>query len=404
MSHSILFLANNSFKIKSGENGCRKRRRKGMLKQNFAVLQIGSGTLRLMVGRRGVSNTFIVTGDSSASYSGYGEGGFNSREDLTRSLRECVTRAEQITGEPITKLHVGVPTDFCRVVVEDAMISFERSHKISQQDIERLYEDGAKRYKTDASLRLINKAPIFFTTDNDRKLTNPLGVKTLKLGLRASYVFVETAFIEVFNGALREIGIGSVQYLSAALAEVQFLFDESTLVKPIVLLDIGNGNTSVIFAQGGGLLSMTSFACGGAFLTADLSMFFRISYDAAERLKSQVVLSLDANIKDKYPVVFKGKTRGYSALDTNSVIMDRLNQLADLIKRILDTSSVGIPHNQDLYLTGGGLLHVSGAKDYLAKRLEHNIIPVTPAQPLWDKPECSQILSLMDLTLDINNY
>lgn len=356
-----------------------------------------------MVGRRGVADTFIVAGEGCAEYTGYADGHFSNPEQLGAKLKSAVADAEETTREPITKLYVGVPTDFCRAVVGESTISFDRPHRVSENDVAELF-DNANRFRDDKSLRLINKAPVYYTTDDDRKIADPLGVKVIRIKLRASFLYAETAFVDVMNDALGGIGIGSVEYLCTPLAELRFLFESDERTKPVMLVDVGSGNTSVIVGQGEGVLSLTSFACGGAFFAADLSMCFHVGFDLANQLKSQVVLSLDAGIEDKYMVVFHNKPRAYSAMDVNEIIGDRLVQIADLVKRCIDTNAQTIPATADIYLTGGGLLHLRGAKDAFAKLIGRNVVPLAPKQPLLDKPECSQVLSLLDLALDINNY
>jgi len=369
--------------------------------QNFAILHIGSSDLDVIVARKGIADTLVLSGEGKADYAGYDGGAVVEPQNLADALRQAIHLAESETQEPITMLYVGVPTDFCRVTTVEASLSFPRPRKVRQSDVNDLFALAAKKVQAE-DLLLINRAPIYFIADGDRRISEVVGEKVTKLGIKASFVFAEREFVATMNAVLGEVGVGNVRYLCTALAEMHYLFTDAERAKPLLLVDVAEGNTTVAVGQGNGLLSIASFASGGGFFDADLSLCFHISYDEAVRLRKKVVLSLDVGLDDKYYVEYQARKRGYPALDVNTIVADRVIEMADLVSHCLDVNRALIAETDEIYLTGSGLFGFHGGKDCFAKALNRTVKAVAPKQPLLDKPSMSEALSLVNLAMEID--
>ncbi|MBQ3494966.1 MAG: hypothetical protein IJA69_06070, partial [Clostridia bacterium] len=83
-----------------------------MTKTCVAVVDIGSSNINVMIGTRGVNNTFVVLGNGDYEYAGYYEGEFLEEEKLQEVFKCAIFEAEQAACESIEKLFVGVPADF----------------------------------------------------------------------------------------------------------------------------------------------------------------------------------------------------------------------------------------------------------------------------------------------------
>lgn len=368
------------------------------MKQHVAVLQVGSTTLNVMIGSRGVNGTFIVAGEGACVYGGYKNGRLIEAEKFQYNLSQAVAAAEASAGEKITKLFVGVPTDFVRCAVKDLSVNLKSVRKVSVEDINGLLESGAD-FSAVKDYTLINRAAVYFTTDDGRKSADVYGHKTGKLSAKVSYLLAEKYFIELLDNTLSRLGITGVEYLCTALSEFMFLFDSDMRGRPVILLDIGNMDSSIIIGQGDGLLLTNSFGCGGGYITLDLFMCLNVSLDIAELLKRRVVLSLRVTDSDKYSVSYKGKNIRFPAGDANQIVADRIEQICEIISHSLKTCGIDLPDYIPAYLTGGGLSYLRGVKDFMSRRLGRPVEIVAPKQPLMDKPELSQVLSILELAL-----
>lgn len=369
-----------------------------ILKRDVAILDIGSKDVTIMVGERGVNGTFRVKGRGSADYAGFQNGQFLEPEQVKYAIGLAINNAETSGGIKITDLVVGVPGEFASVVCKEATLNFDKRKKINENDIKQLFYTG-NVYKKHPTHTVVNQSPIYYSLDDGRRVIEPRGMSSSLLRGNISYVLAENNFLDFVDDVLRELGIRKVQYLSAQLAEMCYLFDPSVRDRYVLLVDCGYITTSVMLARGDGLLYLSSFSLGGGFITGDLSQVLKISFPEAESLKHRVVLSWDAKEGDVYEVQGADYISPYSALTTNKVVCSRLDMIASYIQKSLDMCNYEYPDYLPIYLTGGGLNYLRGIRDYLSRKLGRRIELINPTLPQISKPDFSSEIGLLDMAL-----
>ena len=86
-----------------------------MAKSDVAVLDFGSSKLTLLVGHRTVNNNFSITASSDIDYAGFMDGEFLEEESLRDDISKAVLEVNKTLTKPLTKLYVGVPSEFCQM-------------------------------------------------------------------------------------------------------------------------------------------------------------------------------------------------------------------------------------------------------------------------------------------------
>ena len=171
-----------------------------------------------------------------------------------------------------------------------------------------------------------------------------------------------------------------------------------------LLIDCGDITTSIALVKGNGLSSLTSFSRGGGFITNDLSEAFDLSIKDADRLKRQVVLSVKGKPTDYYELPAQGgKVERILLNNANEVVSYRIDELAEVINKCLQSFSNEYLSYLPIFLTGGGITKIKGGRDYLAKCLGRNIAYGVPPLPGKDKPELASIYSLVHSALKIED-
>ena len=151
-----------------------------MARKNIAVLDVGSSNLSVMVGSLGFGGNLNVKGFAETNYAGFLKGEFLEPEKLEQTISAVIALAEQNANCKITHLYVGVPAEFCSVVVKQAEIDFFTEHKVTDSDITELFEK-ADVFKDHPTHNVINRAPIYFSTDNEERILKVKGKVTEKL-------------------------------------------------------------------------------------------------------------------------------------------------------------------------------------------------------------------------------
>ena len=362
-----------------------------------AILDFGSSKITVLIGERGVNDTINVKGFGASKYAGFGNGEWVKHEELGEAINKAITAAESNSGIKITHLYVGVPGEFTAVDCREVNVALPKRRKINDNDVLALMDAGDD---FDQSVsEVINIQPIYYNLDNDRRVLQPVGVISSKLGGVLSYITAEVRFSGFIRKILADMGIASVEYVSSVLAESLLLFDETERDNTAVLIDVGYFTTSVAVIRGDGILSLGSFSLGGAHITGDLAEALGISFTDAENLKRKVVLSINASDNDIYEIGGDNGVKTLSASLVNEIVIHRVFVIGKMVEKCLEMCKYETPDYIPYSLTGGGISYIRGAKDVLSQKLGRNVEVVTPRLPQVNKPDMSSSWGLLDMAI-----
>lgn len=362
-----------------------------------AILDFGSSKITVLIGERGVNDTINVKGFGASKYAGFGNGEWVKPEELGEAINKAITAAESNSGIKITHLYVGVPGEFTAVDCREVNVALPKRRKINDNDVLALMDAGDD---FDQSVsEVINIQPIYYNLDNDRRVLQPVGIISSKLGGVLSYITAEVRFTGFIRKILADMGITSVEYVSSVLAESLLLFDETERDNTAVLIDVGYFTTNVAVIRGDGILSLGSFSLGGAHITGDLAEALGISFTDAENLKRKVVLSINASDNDIYEIGGDNGVKTLSASLVNEIVIHRVFVIGKMVEKCLEMCKYETPDYIPYSLTGGGISYIRGAKDVLSQKLGRNVEVVTPRLPQVNKPDMSSSWGLLDMAI-----
>ncbi len=370
-----------------------------MHKKQVAVIDVGSSQITAVIGERGINKTFIIKGRYSFDYDGFEDGVFFDVDNLKQALfsaTDCLVKA--CRGE-INTVYVGVPGDFTKVFMKDSQISFAKKKKITEEDVDALFD--AAFVMSSTKYTLINRSAIVYELDDFRRLANPVGAVSEILSGKLSFVVCSNYFIEAVKSAIVAAGIENVECVSSALAEALYLVEAETRDRIAVIADIGYIATTLTIVQGDGLLFQHSFSYGGGYITAAILEKFSIPFDVAEKLKRKVNLSC-ITTSSAFDVLDGENGEYYPINEVKDVVCKSLDDLCENIANGLEESGFVIPEYVPLFVTGGGISYIRGAKEHVSGRLGMVVDIIAPKVPLMNNPTESTILSLLDLALEQN--
>lgn len=371
-----------------------------MPKKEVAILDIGSSKLTMLVGSRGLNNTFVVRYEKEIPFTVYYD---RSIIDETRFLSEfqnAVLDAESIIKRKINTLHVGVPAEFVTVFCKLSETTFTKTRKVDDRDIEELFSSCIKNDRE--KYQIINQSAVYFMLSDGRRTLEPKGVVSDKLGGLLSFFACKAGFKKLVDGACKALNIKNVEYSSATLAECMYLFDESERDGKLVFIDCGYLSTSFSYVLGDGILFQRCCSVGGGVISGKLAEAFSCDADIAERLKRQINLTYQPYREALYEFSVGGMDYEFPVERVNKITVEVLDLLAEKIVKFIEEGvyeKVGLK----LYLTGGGISYIRGAKEYLTQKLQYIIQVVKPNVPKEDKPSNSSVLSLLELALNNDN-
>ena len=97
-----------------------------MNRRSVAVLDVESSEVTVIIGERGVNNTFVFKGMKTEKYDGFADAEFFDSEKLSRAVSEALRCVELSCNDKIKEIYVGVPGEFLKVVTMRHMTSFPK--------------------------------------------------------------------------------------------------------------------------------------------------------------------------------------------------------------------------------------------------------------------------------------
>ncbi len=367
-----------------------------MSKDTVAVLEVGSQKITCVVGARGVNNTFAIKSFSEQEYDGFFDGDFLDINSLTFAVKKTISEAVKNSRVSVNKLYVGAPSDFCAVRTRECSIAFSRKRKIKESDVSALHEKLSLSKNSDYVV--INVAAVTYTLGDGRQALNPIGQTSEKLGGLITYVLCDKYYCGLLTAACKNVGSFSVEFISEAFAEGSLLFNERGFTR--VLIDVGYLTTSLCVLKGNGIVYLKSFSYGGGHITVALMDELKIEFDQAESLKRKINLGYDkTDVNGTYKLF--DEEISLPLQRSNSAVRDSIDKLAELLEEKF-RELADVPENKVVYLTGGGIAFMRGAKEYLSDKLGFAINVVSAKIPHMSHPNETACLSLLNLALKKN--
>jgi cell division protein FtsA len=263
-----------------------------MQRQSYSVgIDIGTQRTRVVVcdGREtgGVLPNIIGYGESITR--GMRHGYPIVREDVARSLKEAIARAEKSAGLKIrqARLCIGGIGIACEYATGSAVITRADS-VISKLDVDKAINEA------ELGLDLKNKtmlhaSPLFFKVDGEEIAGHPEGVVGMKLEVHTLFITCFSQHVDDTVAICNDMGIKVTQLHPTPMVSNALLLTDLQRNLGCVLIDMGAETTSVSVYENNMLTSVYVFGIGSLDITKDIALGLRISPEDAENLKLGVV-------------------------------------------------------------------------------------------------------------------
>lgn len=355
-------------------------------KKSVFVVDIGSLKLSMLYGTC-QNGKAVVLGQSEVSYEGYMDGEFLDEDSLKSHIQNLVSAIEVNCGVSVKALTVSVPAEFSYSLTKKVNVTFASQTKITEEILDEIYASAVENID---GYYPLSTQPIVTTLGDGKKVISALNHKTLRLTAQVNVIYAKQTFIKLLNQVFASIGISSVKYVSAPLVTNQICFKNTA--QSVCVLDVGYLSTTLTVFKGKGLEHVFCFSMGGGQIEVDLMDNFALTLKEARELKRNIVLSLNTLNAEFYETSNLGKTRKILTHSANEVVKNRLEELAFVVNECL--KKVEAPEYLTIYLTGGGISQIQGAKQYLENSLNRNVQLLTSDFLGFNKPFQTSLISL----------
>ncbi len=367
------------------------------MNNSVIVIDVGSSKIIAVSGERGVNGTFAIDAFSELRYEGFSEGKFFDEGELKQTIINVLTAVCDSSRYKASEIFVGVPGSFIRIENRKFRLSFGRKKKITAKDKEDLLEAGKRKIEV-AGYEAAHASGVYYSLDDNRKVADPVGCVSSSLGGLITYQLCENYFSELMRTAVAKVSKASVRFVYDGYAEGRFLLGDDAVDAVKVIVDVGYITTNSTIFVGDGVIAKDSLDCGGGYITAALVEKYGLSPGAAERLKREISLGYVRGGQSKYVVEDDGDVKSYPVEEINETVKGVLDEIAGNVDEFLEENS-GKVNVGEIYLTGGGISYMRGAKEHLAGRFGQAVDVLVPAVPQYNKPVYASAISLLDFAL-----
>ncbi len=342
------------------------------------IFDIGSSKISLLACKIHKGESTIIT-SINCSYDGFMDGEFFSNEQLGEVMHDLLNEMGKRIGRSVENVYIGVPSEFCACVCKRVTKNFIPAKRIISAEIATMF-DGINDFANKDEYVVTSFSPLQFNIDGVVSMTLPSRTVS-QFSMDCCYVLVKKNFSKLVTEILTELGVKHVEFIATALAQGQFAIKQmGNSLNPVAIVDVGHITTSVAVAKGEGLMMVTSFSLGGGHITADLMQVNNLNYQDADAIKRKVCLTVQSKKDERY-LAYNGEKPVRALINiANDIVKARIESIANVVNRILDSN----PALKDLpiYLTGDGGCHFRGVinifetvtnrKVYLLKSKLHN--------------------------------
>lgn len=368
-----------------------------MSRKSVAVLDVRSSEVSVVVGERGVNNTFVFKGSKTEPYDGYEGGAFYDVPKLKDAIIRALTGVEKATSERIRTLYIGVPGEFSTVLPREVETGFPKKRRIGEREVNEVFEQGKTELE---GFRFIRATSMIYVTADNRRVVDPIGLSSTSLDGVLSYFYCTNYFAETMEKIFANMHI-ALKYLPTSFAMASYLIPSETRDEYALFLDAGFLSSTVSVILGGGVLAQRTYWVGKAQIAVAVMKKFDLPYDAACALLSKANLYAKGG-DNKTEFSFRGATYEIDMQKLNDAVKEGLDEICEAVGGFLDDCSGRELDYKPLYVSGEGIFEVRGALEHISGRVERVTEMLAPDLPYYNRPTMSSRIALIDMAYEDN--
>lgn len=335
-------------------------------------MDFGTSKVLVLLAEEAVSRTVSITSAGMAEYDGFMNGQWNDPESVTDAIASAIEAAEKKNNTHIREIYVGVPGEFVRIYVVEAGLALQGADpKVTADDVERLQRQATEMLQRPSGV-IIHRSPAWFKVDGGQKTLEPVDQKGSMLDGMIGFVIADQFFVNDVSARLKQLGIGVEGFYSSSVGEAMQIVPYEERDHTAVLIDVGYLSTEIMAIEGDSIVWQNIVPCGGAHITLDLTRGLEKDYELCERIKRAYSFGGPKNAK----IEVQGDDGHMETVDgemVSMIIEARVDEILELCQDAIEKSGIRLGNWSNIYITGGGLMLMKGARVYAASKMKYNV-------------------------------
>lgn len=323
------------------------------MKDIYAVLDIGSATVKLLIGESVSANINILFAKKITSH-GIKKGIIENNEVVIDEVKQLIHEASTTLGAPITRVALCIPSIHAHIYQSDGITKVNSPlDQITSEDVVRALR-LSKRFELEEDEEIISVIPTMFQLDTKTMKDVPIGQKSASLKAESLIITTKKKILYGYINAVEKAGLEVLDITINAYACAKEAFDEVYLQEGAILIDIGYRSSTIAFFESGYLKYIAQAHVGGYDLTKKIATTWQIPMDKAEVYKVKYG-SCDEDIGDEdiiHTTQDKDFEKHYTQKDLSQVLVKGVEEIMAVIKSKIDIINDG--RSYETVIVGGG--------------------------------------------------
>ncbi|MFV0393709.1 MAG: cell division FtsA domain-containing protein [Coprobacillaceae bacterium] len=324
------------------------------MKDIYAILDIGSSTMKLLIGESVSANINILYAKKIPSH-GIKKGMVEDERLVVNDILKLIAGAEASLETKIHTVGLNIPALQTKLYQSDSSISLgESGAKITKDDIIRVLRLSS-RFEKSADEEIVSIIPVKYHSDSGANIEAPINQNSRNLIVDSLIITTNKKILYPYISAVEKAGLGILDISINAFSCAKEAFDAVYLQEGALLIDMGYKTSTISFYKDGYLKYLTVSPVGGYGFTRNIARNMQISMDQAETYKIKYG-SLDSSLGQEDIIHTTRLQDGSIREFTQKDLADFLQETAyDVMEKIRD--KIVIMDNGNSYETlivGGG--------------------------------------------------
>jgi cell division protein FtsA len=235
----------------------------------------------------GKSSELKIIGTGLAPSAGMRHGYVVDAEDVAATVKNARRQAENIARVPIKNAFLaigGISLDEARAT--GTSVISRADQEVTDLDLEKALESARHAAQSQfLNRRILHEIPIEFRVDGNKVLGDPIGLRGTRL--EGDYLFITCleSHADTLTNAVEAADVEVLDCMASPLAGSYVTLSKDQKMKGCVLANIGAETLSIVVYDENVPVSVKVFPSGGATITDELALGFRVSLEDAERIK-----------------------------------------------------------------------------------------------------------------------
>ncbi|MBK5199942.1 MAG: cell division protein FtsA [Spirochaetaceae bacterium] len=248
-------------------------------------LDIGSGTIRCVIGSIGRDDQFMVDSICERPSGGVLHGSIINIEQAVRSINSVINEAQLLAGTEIEDVVIGVGGESIQGTHSQGVVGIsDPEQEIKKEDVIRSME-VAKAFELPPDREVIHLLVQDFKIDGRSGIKDPIDMIGRRLETKVLVVTASSILCQTHRKCVQRLGLNVFRTTLQCLADADVTLSAEEKEIGTILINIGAGTTDMICYSSGTPIYTGGVNLGGNSVTDDIAQILSKPRTIAEQLK-----------------------------------------------------------------------------------------------------------------------